>query len=142
MQLSIISFGIAIISLVSAQTEWDSYPELPKVVIHNGFVDKVVDLVSQCVKDCLVANKNIPLRCPDADIGCRCVLAKYNDPWAKCVANKCHGGEVQDAENTVKEVCKVAGVTASHAEHFWSLDPVVRDNFNDAKSRTAPLVAN
>lgn len=140
MQLSIISFGIAFVSLVSAQSEWANYPSLPTFVLHNGFVDKLYDLVSKCVQDCLVENKNVVLRCPDADIGCRCVLAKYNDPWAKCVANKCHGGEVTDAENAVKDVCKAAGVTTTHAAHFWNVDAAIRGNFDDAKSRTSPLI--
>lgn len=140
------TFGITLISLASAafvnsaQPEkrasmWSHYPKVERKFVFNGLADRLYNEVSPCVQQCLVDHKDAPNYCPKWDPGCHCVMEKFNNEWAGCVANKCHGKEVVNAEASVNKVCKDVGVDYPK---LWYVSDSVQHKLDVAKTRIGP----
>lgn len=103
-----------LISLVSVlavadASKYATYPPVPHTASINGLADPVFSSLSNCARGC-VSKSTSSTPCPYWDTGCLCVWKSWTSDVAMCIAQKCNGKSVTQAQSLIKAQCEKVGV--------------------------------
>lgn len=125
-------FAISQIQLVIA-SNWDTYPQVPKTAVINGFADPIYTLLPSCAQSCVEQDtSNTP--CPYWDTGCFCVMPQWSGLVADCFVDQCDAKDVAKASSLAISLCSSVGANQ------WLLPASVSTDVSEAKVSTHTAV--